>query len=558
MRLQPFGGPWILRFIILWTPPMLVMGLQPNSQGHDTGFFSDITSTSGIKINVTSGHPSLKKLLPEGMSGGVCLFDYDNDGLLDIYFVSGPSAGEPTEEAHRNRLFRNKGNETFEDVTSKSGTTGAGWGMGCSVADFDNDGFEDLYVTSYGSNILYRNHQDGTFVDVSQVSRTNHSGWSTGSAWLDYNNDGLLDLYVANYVTPSSVIESREKTCHYLGFQVMCGPKGLEPEADVFYRNNGNGTFTDVTVDAGFKVTPQFGLGVATLDYDNDGKLDLFVANDSSPNFLFHNEGNGKFKEVGLQTSVALNGDGVTQACMGVDVADVNNDGWLDIFVTNFSQDTNTLYKNLSRGLFIDATVEAGFQDSFLPMGWGANFIDYDNDGWKDLVVVNGHLYPELEGGTSELKYRQAAFLYHNQLNGRFRNVSEFLQYGTHVGRGSAIGDLNNDGRWDLVVSNLDSQPKILMNRLKNENHWLAFRLIGTRSNRDAVGSRVTVVTGKTRQISEVRAGASYLSSNDPRLHFGLGSASVVDRIEIRWPSGHLQEITQAPVDRLMVVRESP
>jgi len=545
-----------LRLILLWLPVISLVGSQRTPLSDEQRFFSDITQTSGIKVSITSGHPSIKKSLPEGMSGGVCLLDYDNDGLLDIYFVSGPTGDELPEQAHRNHLFRNKGNETFDDVTLRSGTAGAGWGMGCSAADFDGDGFEDLYVTNYGPNILYRNRGDGTFVDVSQLSRTNYSGWSTGSAWFDYNNDGRLDLYVVNYVTPASVNASRGKTCHYLAFEVMCGPKGLEPQGDRFYRNEGNGTFTDVTVEAGFDVPPQFGLGVATLDYDNDGKLDLFVANDSSPNFLFHNEGNAKFKEVGLQASIALNGDGVTQACMGVDVADVDNDGWLDLFVTNFSQDTNTLYKNLGRGLFTDATMEAGFRDSFLPMGWGTNFIDYDNDGWKDLFVANGHLYPELDRVDSELKYRQTAFLYRNQGNGRFRNVSEFLQYGTHVGRGSAAGDLNNDGRCDLVVSNLDSQPKILINRFKSDNHWVALQLIGTKSNRKAVGSRVTVITGKTRQISEVRAGASYLSSNDPRIHFGVGLALVVDRIEIRWPSGHVQEITGAQVDRCMVVKE--
>jgi hypothetical protein len=523
--------------------------------------YRDLSSKAGIDMVIRSGIPE-KPFLVEGITGGVCLFDYNNDGRLDIYFVNGSNSGAylANTTAYSSRLYRNNEGGTFSDVTKQAGVGGAGgWGMGCSSADFNNDGFEDLYVTNLGRNVLYRNNGNGTFSDVSRSSGTDYLGWSTGSAWGDFDKDGLLDLYVANYVDfdfKNLPLPGSGEFCRYLGLPVMCGPRGLTGAADVFFRNNGNETFSDETEKRGLNAPSYFGLGVSAGDYDNDGDLDIFVANDSTPNFLFQNQGKGTFKEVGLLAGVAFNEDGNAQACMGVDLADYDNDGFLDVIVTNFARDTNTLYHNEGKGLFRDLSTHAGMRDSYPYMGWGVNFIDYDNDGFRDIYVVNGHLYPQVDSTKAEMGYLQADLLYRNVGSGRFLNVSSLLVHGKHVGRGAGFGDLNNDGRVDVVISNLDDQPSVLLNRHESNNHWIVVRCIGTESNRNALGSRVTIVTELGNQTGEVHSGGSYLSSGDQRLHFGLGQVKEIKELRINWPSGRSTLLRGIAVDQVLTIKE--
>jgi enediyne biosynthesis protein E4 len=375
----------------------------------------------------------------------------------------------------------------------------------------------------------------------------------------DFDRDGLLDLYVANYVDfdfKNPPLPGSGEFCRYLGLPVMCGPRGLKGAADVFFRNNGNETFSDETEKRGLNAPSYYGLGVSAGDYDNDGDLDIFVANDSTPNFLFQNQGNGTFKEVGLLAGVAFNEDGNAQACMGVDLADYDNDGFLDVIVTNFARDTNTLYHNEGKGLFRDVSTQAGMRDSYPYMGWAANFFDYDNDGSKDLYVVNGHLYPQVDSTKAEMGYLQADLLYRNLGSGRFLNVSSLLGHGKHVGRGAGFGDLDNDGRVDVVISNLDGQPNVLMNRYESNNHWILVRCIGTEGNRNALGSRVTIVTELGNQTGEVHSGGSYLSSGDQRLHFGLGQVKEIKELRITWPGGRSTLLRRIAVDQVLTIKE--
>ncbi|MDA2931134.1 CRTAC1 family protein, partial [Acidobacteria bacterium AH-259-O06] len=532
-------------FPILLLTTLIVSRPPGFSNESDPVIFQDSAYQSGISGFIRSGHPTNKKYLVEGMTGGVCLFDYNNDGWLDIYLVNGSTVEDYIRKMESNRarnyLFKNLKDGTFVDVTDQARVGDPGWGMGCAAADFDNDGDTDLYVTNFGPNVLFENQGDGTFKEISRSSGTDHGGWSTGCSWGDFNNDGLVDLYVANYLeldVTQPPPELKGEFCSYLSLEVMCGPQGLPGAADVLYRNRGDGTFVDATEVSKITDPRYYGLGVVSFDYDNDQDLDIFVANDSTPNLLYQNQGDGTFLEVGLLSGVALNEDGLEQACMGVAVGDYDNDGNLDIFVTNFAQDTNTLYRNLGDGFFLDATTKARLRDGFPFMGWGTAFFDYDLDGWKDLMVVNGHLYPEVEQRT-DLSYKQADLLYHNERNGTFSNVAQKLGYSPHVGRGAAFGDLTNDGNIDAVVSNLDDRPYLLYNPNQNESHWLLLELRGTRSNRDAIGARVWLETGgKTSQLQEVSSGSSYLSGSDLRLHFGLGTRARIEKLHIRWPRG--------------------
>jgi hypothetical protein len=427
------------------------------------------------------------------------------------------------------------------------------------VADFDNDGFDDIYVTNFGANILYRNESGRKFQDISQKSQTDHKGWSTGATWADFDRDGWLDLYVARYVDfdiKSPPQPGSAETCKYLGLDIACGPRGLKGARGVYFRNLRDGTFRDETSSRGLTAPLYYGLGVCAGDYDDDGDPDLFVANDSTPNFLFRNRGGGIFDEVALASGVAFNEDGNAQACMGTDFADYDNDGRLDLIVTNFSRDTNTIYHNEGRGQFSDATTRTGQRDGYPYMKWGVGFVDFNNDGWKDLYVVNGHLYPQVDSLKNEIGYRQADLLYLNGGKGRFENSSARLTHRKHVGRGAAFGDLNSDGLVDVVISSLEDTPNVLINRDKNPNNWIQVRCRGTRSNRDAIGARVSITTDAGTQVAEVKTGCSYLSSSDRRIHFGLGQSTSIKNLQVRWPSGSTTELKGIGVNRLIEIQE--
>lgn len=511
-----------------------------------------------------------KRYIFEATSGGVCVLDFDNDGWMDLYFVNGGTmdtlSGKPTPIT--SRLFRNDHHGGFEDVTARAGVSNSGaWGQGCSAADYDNDGWVDLYVTNIGPNRLYHNNGDGTFTEVATQAGVADPRWSTGAAWADYDGDGYLDLYVANYVDLSPTYlplslnaggQVEARFCEFLGHPVFCGPRGLRGAQDALYHNNGNGTFTEVTREAGLEEsTPSYGFQPAWADFDGDGKPDLFVANDSTPNYLYHNEGGGKFREIGYLAGVAVSGDGREQANMGVAVGDYDGDGLPDIFITHFSHDSNTLYHNLGNNTFDDVTSETGLGEPSIPyLGWGTFFFDFDNDGLPDILVANGHVYPQVdtwESGTSYLERRQ---LFRN-IGGKFREVT--AQAGEALiekqsSRGAAFLDFDNDGRLDIVINNLDGQPTLLHNELNNGNHYLTLRLISGR--RDAVGARVLLRASNQTQGAEVQAGSSYLSQNDPRLHFGLGAATTVQELRVRWPDGKERIIRDVSADQILTLRE--
>jgi hypothetical protein len=519
--------------------------------------FTDITEAAGITFRHVASPE--KKYIVESMSGGVALIDYDNDGDPDIYFVNSITvdmvkSGGKT----RSALYRNEGDGIFTDVTDKAGVGDIGWGMGAVVGDYDNDGFDDLYVTCLGPNHLLRNNGDGTFKDVTQAAGVGDPRWSTGAAFFDYDSDGRLDLFVTNYVDfdVNHLPEfGKGRTCQYKGVPVQCGPRGLPGAGDVLYHNNGDGTFSDVSKKAGVS-DPQgfYGLGVLCADFDEDGFTDIYVANDSTPNFLYRNNGDGTFKDVGFVSGTAVNENGSEQGSMGVTAGDYDHDGRLDIFITNFADEYNTLYRGGARLSFTDVSYPAKVAEVALPLvGWGTKFFDYDNDGWVDLFVANGHVYPQLEN------YRQRKLLHHNNRDGTFTEVA--LQSGTplaekRVGRGVAFGDLDNDGDVDMVVGDLDGPPQVLRNDGGSDNNSVLVKTVGTKSNRDGIGARVRVVSGDLTQVDEVRSGGSYVSQNDLRLHFGLEKRTKIDLIEVRWPSGVIDKVTGAPANRILTIRE--
>jgi hypothetical protein len=519
--------------------------------------FKDVTEAAGITFKHVSTPE--KRYIVESMSGGVALIDYDNDGHLDIYFVNSLTVDLlKTKGKTASALYRNRGDGTFEDVTAKAGVGDIGWGMGAAVADYNNDGFQDIYVTCVGPNRLLKNNGDGTFADVTAKAGVGDPRWSAGASFLDYDADGHLDLFVSNYVAFdfNNLPEfGKDRTCQFKGVAVQCGPRGLPGEGDSLYRNNGDGTFTDVTKKAG--VSDQngyYGMGVISSDFDEDGLLDIFVANDSTPNFLYHNNGDGTFKEIGFISGTALNENGGSQGCMGVTVGDYDHDGRLDLFITNFDDDYNTLYRNDGRNSFTDASYAAKVAAvSFPYVGWGTKFFDYDNDGWVDLFVANGHVYPQIKN------FHQRNFVHRNLRNGTFAEVGEQLgaPFGErHAGRGAAFGDVDTDGDVDVVVNNLDGSPQLLRNDGGNVNNSVLIKTVGVKSNRDGIGARVKVVSGDLVQKDEVRSGDSYISQSDLRLHFGLERRTKIDLIEIRWPSGAVDKITDAKPNSLITVRE--
>jgi len=528
------------------------------------GRFVDITKKSGVNFQYQSSHTS-KKYLIETMGAGVALFDYDNDGRLDIFLINGTPLDDPTPKgtipkkpgpAYWNRLYHQKADGTFEDVTEKAGLQGEGYGMGVAVGDYDNDGFEDLYVTAYGGNKLYHNNGNGTFTDVTDKAGVKGGGWSSSAAWVDLDNDGKLDLVVLRYLD----WDFDDIWCgeHKENGRAYCHPDVFKAIAPLVYHNNGDGTFTEVASKIGLG-KPGKGLGIAIGDYDRDGHIDLFIANDSMLEFLYHNKGDGTFEEMGLAAGVAVDGDGRTFAGMGVDLADYNNDGWPDLIVTDLANQRYALYQNNGDGSFTYSSQLHGIgRMTMTHSGWGIRFFDYDNDGWKDLLIAQGHDLDTIEINFPNLRYREPMLLAHNNGKG-FTDVTAasggvFDQ--SWVARGLAIGDLDNDGRLDAVVTTNDGPVHILHNETPTQNHWLLLNLVGHKSNRDGIGAEVSLMTKAGTQYATVTTASSYQSSSDKRVHFGLGKEDVAMRIEIRWPSGITQILKDVKADQILQIDE--
>ena len=527
--------------------------------------FVNVARNAGLDAVTTFGGATANKYLLETTGTGVAFIDYDGDGLLDLFFVNGTTLeGFPEGKAPTNHLYRNKGGARFEDVTSKAGLAANGWGQGACVGDYDNDGHDDLFVTYYGQNRLYHNNGRGGFEDVTRAAglQQSRTRWGTGCAFLDYDRDGRLDLFVANYIDLDleTAPTPRSGVCRYKGIPVACGPPGLQGGKNVLYRNRGDGTFEDVSEKSGItRANGTYGLGVSTLDFDNDGWVDIYVANDSNPSALYRNNHDGTFTDVGVTSGCAYSQDGKPQAGMGVAVGDYDRNGTMDVFKTNFAGDTSTLYANTGKGLCEDRTFAAGIGMNTRWLGWGTAFVDLDNDGWLDLFLTNGHVYPEVRQLKTESGYEQRKIVYRNDGKGRFTDVSERL--GPPVtepkaGRGAAFGDFDNDGQIDVAISNVNDRPDLY--RLKGDasHHWITLTLVGVTSNRNAIGARVACVTGDVRQWQEVRGGGSYLSQNDFRVHFGLALATRVDRVEVRWPGGREEAWDNLEVDTFHTLKE--
>jgi hypothetical protein len=544
----------------------------PSKETTDLGVsFLDVAREAGLNAKTIFGGEHKNKYLLETTGCGVAFYDYDNDGWLDIFLVNGsrlegfPGGSEPA-----SHLFRNNRDGTFTDVTAKAGLAHSGWGQGVCVGDYDNDGWDDLFVTYFGKNVLYHNNGDGTFTDVSVKAGVQGKGtrWNTGCAFVDYDRDGRLDLFVANYIdldlATAPVPESGP--CLYKSVMVACGPPGLQGGKNILYHNNGDGTFTDVSDAAGIlRANGTYGLGVLTADFDNDGWPDIYVANDSTASALYQNKKNGKFEDIAIEAGCALSPDGKPQAGMGVAAGDYDLDGNLDIVKTNFAGDTPSLYHSVGGSNFEDATFAAGLGAHTQFLGWGCGFLDFDNDGWPDILICNGHVYPEVEQLKTEAGYAQRKLLYHNLRNGHFADVS--LQAGPGISdpnasRGAAFGDFDNDGDIDVVVNTVNGYPQLLRCDSKLNNNWIKIRTIGTKSNRSGIGARLkctTSVPGESKphhQIDEVRSGGGYLSQSDLRVHFGLGTVGKVDLLEIRWPSGQIDTLKDIRANQLIYVKE--
>ena len=528
--------------------------------------FVDIAEKAGLTMTNVFGGVDTKKFIIETTGTGVAIFDYDNDGWPDIFIVNGTTIeGFTPDKAPTNHLYHNNHNGTFTDVTDKSGLTATGWGQGVCVGDYDNDGWEDLYVTYYGKNRLYHNDH-GVFTEVAEKAGVAGRGkaWGTGCAFVDYNRDGHLDLMVANYVDfnlSTAPSPGQGSSCAWKGIPVMCGPRGLPGSKNILYENRGDGTFKDVTAEAHIdKTSGHFAFSVSTLDFDDDGWPDIYIACDSAPSILYHNNRDGTFTDVAVTSGVAFNEDGREQAGMGTSVADYNGDGRLDIFKTNFSDDTPTLYRNDGDGIFTDVTYASGLGLHTQYLGWGTMFLDFDNDGWPDLILANGHVYPEVDKYHLGSGYKEPRVLYHNNGDGTFTDVSASAGSGisaTSSARGLAVGDLSNDGQLSVVINNVYDKPSLLVNTMHSGNHWIAFRTVGTKSNRDGIGAKISVKVGKRTLVDEVRSGSSYISQNDLRVHFGLGSAAKIDSVQVRWPSGLTEGFADLAVDQIHTLKES-
>jgi hypothetical protein len=528
------------------------------------GKFVDITQKAGVHFQHQALHTTRKYLL-ETMGSGVALFDCDNDGRLDLFLVNGAPYTDPTPPGFIpqksspqdwNRMYHQKPDGTFEDITEKSGLKGVAYGMGVAVADYDNDGYEDLFVTAYGSNRLYHNNGDCTFTDVTEKAGVAGGGWSTSATWIDLDNDGLLDLVVERYVT----WDWNDVWCgeHREGYRGICHPDVFPPIAILVYHNDGKGHFTEVAHKLALD-KPAKALGIAIADFDRDGRTDIYVANDSMPEFLFHQKADGTFEEVGLESETAVNSEGQTFAGMGVDFADYDNDGWPDLVVTDLANQRYALYHNNRDGTFDYASLASGIGSmTLLHSGWGSRFVDYDNDGWKDLLIAQGHDMDNIETVSPQLHYREPVLLARNN-HGKFVDVSGIsgdIFHDAWVGRGLAIGDIDNDGRIDAVVSTNGGSVHILHNETVAANHWITLRLVGHKSNRDGIGAVIKLITSQGPQWVTVTTSGSYLSASDPRAHFGLGNDSIATSIEVRWPSGIVQTLDNVRGDQQVQIDE--
>jgi enediyne biosynthesis protein E4 len=557
-------------FVLLANATFLLAGAQtPDHSGKTEGkavaYFVDEAAKAGLSAPNTFGGVDTKKFIIETTGTGVAIFDYDNDGWPDIFVVNGTTLDPlPGSKPPTNHLYHNNHDGTFTDVTEKAGLAHTGWGQGVCVGDYDNDGYEDLFVTYYGKNVLYHNNGEGTFTDVSEKAHVAGNGaWSSGCAFVDYDRDGKLDLFVATYVDfdiKTAPGPGERASCMWKGVAVMCGPRGLPWGTNLLYHNSGDGTFEDVSKKAKIdRTNGHYGFSVSTFDFDDDGWPDIFVACDSTPSILYHNNQDGTFTDVAVVAGAAFNEDGKEQAGMGSTIGDYNGDGRLDIFKTNFSDDTATLYRNNGDGTFDDVTFAAGLGLYTKYLGWGTMFIDVDNDGWPDLLLINGHVYPEVDKQHLGSDYQEPRILYRNKGNGTFEDISEDAGPGITTaksGRGLAVGDLWNDGRMSGVVSNMNAPVSLLVNQVKSGNHWIAFKTAGTQSNRDGIGAKIRVKAGDRILVDEVRSGSSYDSNNDMRVHFGLGRNGKVDWAEVRWPSGLTEKFSGLHVDGVQNLKE--
>jgi hypothetical protein len=543
-------------------------GVRPLPRGKPSGLpfhakFTDVAAHAGLRAPVIYGPPDRMDYIIESMGCGVAFLDYDNDGWLDIFLLSGTRREGPVEGA-TNRLYKNNRDGTFTDVTAKAGLTRQGWAMGVTVGDYNNDGFDDLFITAWPQNILYRNNGDGTFTDVTEKAGLLHQGnrWGTGCTWLDYDRDGHLDLYISNYLVfdfDKIPISGKNPNCNYKGVPVNCGPRGLVAERPMLYHNNGDGTFTEVTAKLGLdKVTPVYGLTAVAADLDDDGWQEIYQACDSTSSLLFHRKKDGSFEEIALESGLAVNEDGREQAGMGIAIGDFDTDGSLDVLKTHFAEDTAALYRNMGHLEFSDVTLRSGLGVETRYVSWGDGIIDLDNDGLPDIFWVTGSTFPEVERKHPEIAHKTPRVLFRNLGGGKFEELLDSAGPAiaeAHASRGVAFGDFDNDGDVDILIMNINEPPSLLRNDLSGNGHWLKVKLLGTRSNSSAIGATVTVTYGNRRQAQAVMAASSYLSASDRRLHFGLGAAETAD-VEIMWPSGTRERFKGIKADYLVTVKE--
>jgi enediyne biosynthesis protein E4 len=562
--LRGFKSKLILSLVCLALASAPALSRAPGN-GEIGVSFTNVAGPAGLTTPTVYGDEHKNKYLLETTGCGAAFLDFDNDGWQDILLINGTRLGGlPPSQTPTPRLYRNNGDGTFKDVTQKAGITRTGWGQSVAVGDYDNDGFDDIFISYFGKNALYHNNGNGAFTDVSDKAGVaiNRTRWGSGCAFLDFDHDGFVDLFVASYIDldlkTAPVPESGP--CLYKGVMVACGPPGLTGGVNTLYRNNGDGTFTDVSEKSGIRKTNgTYGLGVLVADFDNDGWPDIYVANDSAPAALYHNNKDGTFTDIGIEAGCAFSIDGKPQAGMGVSAGDYDHDGWLDIFKTNFSGDTSTLYRNTGKAVFEDVTFPAGIGTTTRWLGWGCGFLDVDNNGWADIFLVNGHVYPEVERLTTEAGYAQRKVLYRNLQNGRFEDISERLGgpvMQPTAARGCAFADYDNDGDIDILINPVNALPELLRCDSTNQNNWITIKTIGVKSNRSAIGARLKCVTEDGGQIDEVRSGGSYYSQNDLRVHFGLGKRDKVKTLEIRWPSGQVETLTDLAANQFITIKE--
>jgi enediyne biosynthesis protein E4 len=550
-----------------WRAPLVVEAAKPDSAQPGVQFV-DVAQQAGLNIPNVWGGVDHKRSIIETKGSGVAFFDYDNDGWIDIYLTNGnrldahwPPGKEPT-----SHLYKNNRDGTFTDVTEHSGLARTGWQTGVCVGDYDNDGWDDLFCCFWGHNILFRNNGNGTFTDVTKKAGLYQEQirWGAGPTFLDYNRDGHLDLFVCNYIKldPDKIPSPADTTyCQWKGVPIMCGPRGLPADTNILYHNNGDGTFTDASEKSGIlKPGPRYSITAVSYDFDNDGWPDIYIAVDSEPSILFKNNHDGTFTDVAVMAGCAYNDDGHEQAGMGVAVADYDCDGWFDIFKTNFADDTCNLYHNNGDGTFADVSFAAGVGVNNRYVAWGCGFMDYDNDGWPDIIQINGHVYPEVDKYNFGETFKNPRLVYKNLANGRFKDVSTEMGPGINEhfsSRGAAFGDYNNNGNMDVLILNLNDPPSLLRNDGGNRQNWIKIKLVGAKCNRSAIGARVRVITGRHIQMDEVHSGTSVMSQSDLRLHFGLGNVETVDAIEVKWPTTQkVETFKEVKANQVLTIRE--